>query len=146
MKRNYTFKADGNEFHLRLNHGALKRLRINHPGMNPLQIVMSAIEDDDIMMEVLHEALCWDGATNPETDEEVFYDILVDAGVSGMNGFAEVIVGIATASGLLKKEDGEKTLRGLNASYSAVFDDMEQSEEDPEAKQRPTRTEDIRPT
>lgn len=145
MRRNYTFKADGKEFHLRLNHGALKRLRSNHPDMSPLQIIMSAIEDDDIMMEVFHEALCWDDANNPETDEEVFYDTLVDAGVSGMDGFAEIILGIATASGLLRPEDGEKTIRGIKATYGAAFDSIDQPEAGQEEEQRPTGTEDIKP-
>ena len=89
---------NGTVFQLRFTVGAQMRLKKEFKS-EPLDIVMSAVQDNEKFIAIINEALSWDGNTNPENiNGEQFYDLLVDNGVLGMDALAGVLFSIASAS------------------------------------------------
>ncbi len=71
-------------FQLRFTVGSQMRLKKEFKD-EPLDIVMSAVQDTEKFIAIVNEALSWNGNTNPEDiNGEQFYDLLVDNGVCGM--------------------------------------------------------------
>ena len=111
---------NGTVFQLRFTVGAQMRLKKEFKS-EPLDIVMSAVQDNEKFIAIINEALLWDGNTNPENiNGEQFYDLLVDNGVLGMDALAGVLFSIASASGLFS----EKQMNALKTGFSQVFDKM----------------------
>ncbi len=107
-------------FQLRFTVGAQMRLKKEFKE-EPLDIVMSAVQDTEKFIAIVNEALSWNGNTNPEDiNGEQFYDLLVDNGVCGMNELAGVLFSIASVSGLFS----EKQMNSLKDGFNQVFDKM----------------------
>ncbi|MDE6752776.1 MAG: hypothetical protein K2J59_08415 [Eubacterium sp.] len=107
-------------FQLRFTVGAQMRLKKEFKD-EPLDIVMSAVQDTEKFIAIVNEALSWNGNTNPEAvNGEQFYDLLVDNGVCGMNELAGVLFNIASVSGLFS----EKQMNSLKDGFNQVFDKM----------------------
>ncbi len=107
-------------FQLRFTVGAQMRLKKEFKD-EPLDIVMSAVQDTEKFIAIVNEALSWNGNTNPEDiNGEQFYDLLVDNGVCGMNELAGVLFSIASVSGLFS----EKQMNSLKDGFNQVFDKM----------------------
>ena len=107
-------------FQLRFTVGSQMRLKKEFKD-EPLDIVMSAVQDTEKFIAIVNEALSWNGNTNPEDiNGEQFYDLLVDNGVCGMNELAGVLFSIASVSGLFS----EKQMNSLKDGFNQVFDKM----------------------
>jgi len=107
-------------FQLRFTVGAQMRLKKEFKD-EPLDIVMSAVQDTEKFIAIVNEALSWNGNTNHEAVKgEQFYDLLVDNGVCGMNELAGVLFNIASVSGLFS----EKQMNSLKDGFNQVFDKM----------------------
>lgn len=90
-----------------------------------LSLIFDATNNIEKAIDVFGEALNWSGNENTVTDGAEFYDLLVDNGYKGMDGFGTLICQIAATSGLLTEEQAEKASTGVRNTINAVFDQME---------------------
>ncbi|MDE5671468.1 MAG: hypothetical protein K2I14_08440 [Eubacterium sp.] len=115
-------------FQLRFTVGAQMRLKKEFKD-EPLDIVMSAVQDTEKFIAIVNEALSWNGNANPEDiNGEQFYDLLVDNGVCGMNELAGVLFNIASVSGLFSEKQMNSLKNGFNQVFDKMFEQITDSE------------------
>lgn len=119
-RRVYEVTLGDKTFQLRFTVGAQMNLKKKF-NSEPLDIVLSAAQDNEKFIAIINEALSWNGNTN---DEDIngaeFYDLLVDHGVQGMDALAGILFNVASASGLFS----EKQLNALKSGFEQTFDKM----------------------
>jgi len=74
---------------------------------NTSEILLTAIDSPEKLAAVLGEALNYIGNTNEIKDGAELYDLLVDAGVRGDVGFAEIMTELGRHSGIFADEVAE---------------------------------------
>lgn len=132
MKRktvNLVLKKDNNEkvvVDLRLTIRGQYALEKKH-GERGISLIMSAVDDTEIMLDIFQYALNYDGNTNEITDAEDLYDLLVDNDYQGLDGFAALMLQIGEASGFLKKKQAERLAEGIAKNFEKAFDSVEES-------------------
>lgn len=105
--------------HFRITLGGQKALKEKYEE-EILGIIFMAVENAEMAADIFTEALNYRGNENTITDGEEMYDLLVDNGVSGVGGFAEILFGIAASSGLVTKEEADSFIK----KASGVMDEV----------------------
>lgn len=127
-RKNFSVRLDGKEYKLRLTAGGQKALRQRFNEV-PLEIAMTAANDEERLTALLTEALNWPDSGNTITDGEEFYDLLVDNGYAGQGRFNALVMDIVAASGMIKPDVAAKnktaTDKLLDRVYNQIFDRME---------------------
>ena len=83
------------------------------------------INEIEKTVAVFDTALNYKDNDNVITDGEELYDLLVDNGTCGMDGFAKVLTDIAVASGIIKKDQANSLLKSVKDTYDNVFDEID---------------------
>lgn len=86
-----------------------------------LGILFMAVENAEMAADIFTEALNYRGNDNTITDGEEMYDLLVDNGVCGVGGFAEILFGIAAESGLVSKTEADTFVKKATGVMSEVL-------------------------
>ena len=127
-RKSFSVRMDGKEYRLRLTAGGQKALRQRFNEV-PLEIAMTAANDEERLTALLTEALSWPDSGNTITDGEEFYDLLVDNGYAGQGRFNALVMDIVAASGMIKPDVAAKnktaTDKLLDRVYNQIFDRME---------------------
>lgn len=111
------------EFHLRLTVGSQLKLKKLF-GEEGIKLIFNAMDDLELMLKLLTEALSFKDNENPVNDGEQFYEILVNNGYCGKEDFARLIFKIAVSSGIIKPEQEEKLSKMIDNTYSSMFDSL----------------------
>lgn len=140
MKKCLTIKLDNETYRLRLTLGGQKRLKQRF-GEEITQTVLSALGDGETMAALLGEALNWEDSGNKITDGEEFYDLLVDNGYAGQEGFGGLALDLAAVSGLFSEKQAKTLKKSLTKSVEAAFAKLDgQNEPAQEAQETPRPT------
>lgn len=111
------------EFNLRLTVGSQLKLK-KLCGEEGIKLIFSVMDDLELMLKLLTEALSFKDNENPVTDGEQFYEILVNNGYCGKEDFARLIFKIAVSSGIIKSEQEEKLSKMIEDTYSSMFNSL----------------------
>ena len=83
---------------------------------------------------ILESAANYKGNENPTVDGEMIYDLLVDDGVAGEDGFFEISLGIAVASGIMNETNAGKTMEAITKAVEETYASLDPTgEKDAEA-------------
>lgn len=121
--RTYERMIGNDKYQFRLTAGAQKELekRFNATG---LQLILESAADAEKMTAILGASANYKGNENPTVDGETIYDLLVDDGVAGEDGFFEISLGIAVASGIMSEKNAGKTLdviaKAVEETYASL--------------------------
>ena len=121
MKKTYDITAGGQKLKLRLTRKGLKAIR-EELGKDPRSALVGAIGDPVDLAPILAAALSWKGNENPITDGEELYDLLVDEGYNGSDGFRELVFGLGTASGIWSAEEAQQLAASLKRAERAALE------------------------
>lgn len=100
--RTYDKTLGGKPFKFRLTIGKQREMNQRFGSdQGAIQVILSSVDDLDMMSYLLGAAADWPGNENPTVDGDQIYDLLVDSGASGMVDFLDVALGIAEASGIV---------------------------------------------
>lgn len=90
-------------------------------------------------LDVLQEAANFKDNKNLITDAEEIYDLLVDNGYAGTEGFADLMINIGKVSGIFKEKQAGRLSDMFSKRVEAIFDAMENSlnEEIPNLEKTP---------
>ncbi|MBQ8503352.1 MAG: hypothetical protein IJ491_03640 [Clostridia bacterium] len=94
-----------------------------------VQAVLNCFDDLEMMLDFFTEALSFKDNNNPVTDGAEFYDILVNNGYCGQEDFTKLVLQIASSSGIVKQNQGEKVAEAISNTYNAMFDSFSIDEE-----------------
>lgn len=115
--------GEDKEFRLRLTVGSQLKLKKLY-GEEGIQMIFASMDNLEMTLKLLTEALSFKGNENPVTDGEQFYEILIDNGYCGKEDFARLIFKTAVASGIIKPEQEDKLSKMIANTYSAMFDSL----------------------
>lgn len=90
-----------------------------------IDIILEAANNPEKLLAVFNEALSFKGNENDGITGEELYDALVDNGTKGIDAFAAVLFEIANASGILSDKQKEQVKSGIEKSYGAIFEHIE---------------------
>jgi hypothetical protein len=91
---------------------------------NAVELVFDAIDDCELMADILTEALNFKGNTNTIKTGAELYDAIADT-TDGINGFCDVLLGIATDSGLISAKQADVIRRGLDGAVDEAMATIE---------------------
>lgn len=120
-KKYHLVRLDGQDFKLRLTFGGQKRLREQFQ-MPPLDVAMSAANDEEKLCALFHEALDWPESGNLITDGEAFCDLLVDNGYAGQERFNNLVMDIVAASGMMTVDMAVRYRQSMTRMLRRVYD------------------------
>ena len=86
-----------------------------------MQIMFQAVDDIEKMTYLLGVAANYKGNDNPTTDGDDIYNLLVDDGVCGQDGFFEVACKIAIASGIMSEDFAGKTVEAIKKELDSII-------------------------
>lgn len=121
MMRTYDKNLDGKLYSFRLNVLAQKEMERKFKE-SATQTVFSAADSVEKMTYLLGAAASYKGNDNPTTNGDEIYDLLVDDGVCGQDGFFEEACNIAIASGIMSEEFAGKTVEAIKKELSSLLD------------------------
>lgn len=119
--RTYDKTLDGKVYSFRLNVLAQKEMERKFKE-TATQTVFSAADSPEKMTYLLSAAASYKGNDNPTTNGDEIYDLLVDAGVCGQDGFFEEACNIAIASGIMSEDFAGKTVEAIKKELSNLLD------------------------
>ena len=131
---------DGEEItaKLRLTLAGQLSLQRRFKNQSTAEILLTAIDSPERIAAVLGEALAFKGNDNIVTDGAELYDLLVDSGVRGEVGFAEIMTELGRESGIFADAvaDGvklmtRKTVEDSLKRLQGIEPDPVPEEEDP---------------
>ena len=114
---------DATELNFRLTLGGQQALKKKYKE-SALSTLFSAVDDGEVLAVVMTEALSYKGNTNPITDGVEVYDLLVDEGYAGAEGFTEIAMNIAAASGLISQEQAEQVIAKAKGAMDKALDEI----------------------
>lgn len=118
--KTYDRILDGKQYSFRLTALAQKEMerKFKAPAM---QIMFQAVDDIEKMTYLLGVAANYKGNDNPTTDGDDIYNLLVDDGVCGQDGFFEVACKIAIASGIMSEDFAGKTVEAIKKELDSII-------------------------
>ena len=118
--KTYDRILDGKQYSFRLTALAQKEMerKFKAPAM---QIMFQAVDDIEKMTYLLGVAANYKGNDNPTTDGDDIYNLLVDDGVCGQDGFFEVACKIAIASGIMSEDFAGKTVDAIKKELDSII-------------------------
>lgn len=121
--RTYDRILDGKQYSFRLTALAQKEMerKFKEPAM---QIMFQAVDNIEKMTYLLGVAANYKGNDNPSTDGDDIYNLLVDDGVCGQDGFFEVACNIAIASGIMSEDFAGKTVEAIRKELDSIIDSI----------------------
>lgn len=118
---------------LRLTIGGQLKLKKKYPDaklatgeISPLAIIYNAFDDPTIMADIFTEALNYKDNENAIKDGADLYELLVDNGYVGADGFVPVLLNIAKASGLITESQYNGWIKTLEARAYAQSQEIEE--------------------
>lgn len=128
LTNTYDIELDDRTIQLRLTIASQIRLK-NKYKKETMDLIMDAASETEKLISVFDEALSYKGNTNEGFSGEELYDALVDNGIKGMDGFAEIVFNIANISGILSDKQSEQVNKGIKKTLDKVFDSLENADE-----------------
>ncbi len=128
LKSTYDLDLGDKTVSLRLTVAAQLHLK-NKFKQDTMDTIMEGAGDAEKMIAVFDEALNYKDNTNEGMTGEELYDALVDNGTKGMNAFADILFNIANASGILSDKQKDQVTKGINDTFNAIFENIENSGE-----------------
>lgn len=122
--RTYDRMLNNELYHFRLTVGAQKALEKKF-GEQANQFVFACADSVEKMTYLLGAAASYQGNENPTTNGDEIYDLLVDDGVAGQDGFFGVAIEIAVASGIMSEKFAGKSLAAVEKMMQEVIDDLD---------------------
>ena len=110
--RTYERMIGNDKYQFRLTAGAQKALEKRF-GVTGLQLILESAANAERMTAILAASANYKGNENPTVDGEMIYDLLVDDGIAGEDGFFEISLGIAVASGIMNETNAGKTMEEI---------------------------------
>lgn len=118
--RTYDRILDGKQYSFRLTALAQKEMERKFKE-SAMQIMFQAVDDIEKMTYLLGVAANYKGNDNPTTDGDDIYNLLVDDGVCGQDGFFEVACKIAIASGIMSEDFAGKTVEAIKKELDSII-------------------------
>ena len=122
--RTYERMIGSDKYQFRLTVGAQKVLEKKF-GEQANQFVFACADSVEKMTYLLGAAASYQGNENPTTNGDEIYDLLVDDGVAGQDGFFGVAIEIAVASGITSEKFAGKSLAAVEKMMQEVIDDLD---------------------
>lgn len=110
--RTYERMIGNDKYQFRLTAGAQKVLEKRFDATG-LQLILESAANVERMTAILGASANYKGNENPTVDGAMIYDLLVDDGVAGEDGFFEISLGIAVASGIMNETNAGKTMEAI---------------------------------
>lgn len=117
------------EFELRLSIGSQLKLK-KETGEEGVQLLFKALDDLELYVKLLTQALSYKGHQNIITDGAEFYEVLVDNGYSGKEAFMSLLLDLAAVSGMIKPEQADILSEKIERLYSGIFSSFDEVRED----------------
>lgn len=121
---NVNVNGEETEIKLRLTLGSQQKLKKKY-NQTAMSTLYDAIDDAEVLANVMTEALTYKGNENQIKDGAELYDILVDNGYAGVEDFARLAMGIANSSGLVSERQAEAT---INRALGVVDEVLKENE------------------
>lgn len=121
--RTYDRILDGKQYSFRLTALAQKEMERKFKE-SAMQIMFQAVDDIEKMTYLLGVAANYKGNDNPTTDGDDIYNLLVDDGVCGQDGFFEVACKIAIASGIMSEDFAGKTVEAIKKELDSIINSI----------------------
>lgn len=123
--KTYDLTVCGETYALRLTLGGQKKLKAKF-NESADDTIIAAITDAEKMAAVLDEALHFAGNENPkDVNGENLFDSLVDDGFGGQEDFANILLNIAEASGILSAKQKEISLSKIRKILEGIYEEAE---------------------
>lgn len=126
--RTYERMIGNDKYQFRLTAGAQKALERQFDATG-LQLILESAADAEKMTAILGASANYKGNENPTIDGEMIYDLLVDDGVAGEDGFFEISLGIAVASGIMSEKNAGKTMDVIAKTVEETYASLGPTEE-----------------
>ena len=126
--RTYERMIGNDKYQFRLTAGAQKALEKQF-GATGLQLILESAANAERMTAILGASANYKGNENPTIDGEMIYDLLVDDGVAGEDGFFEISLGIAVASGIMSEKNAGKTMDVIAKAVEETYASLGPTEE-----------------
>lgn len=134
--RTYNRIMNGQTFSFRLTVGAQKGIEKKF-GTTLVQFIFDCADSVEKMTYLLGAAANFKGNENPTVDGDEIFDLLVDDGVGGQDGFCAVAVDIAAASGILSETLAAKSKEGVEKAMNELAESLGPTKEpEPELAKR----------
>ena len=131
--RTYERMIGNDKYQFRLTAGAQKVLEKRFDATG-LQLILESAANAERMTAILGASANYKGNENPTVDGEMIYDLLVDDGVAGEDGFFEISLGIAVASGIMNETNAGKTMEAITKAVEETYASLDPTgEKDAEA-------------
>ena len=96
------------------------------------------MDDIEKCIDVLETALNYRDNDNVITDGAELYDMLVDNDYSGAAEFGKVLLDVAVASGIIRKDQANSLLNTISRTYEEAFKNIDELEIKENALNTPT--------
>lgn len=113
-------KGDNVQVDLRLDIDGILALKKKYNEMT-VETIYSAIVEPDKLITILDKALNYPGNTNTIKAGKDLYNLLIDNDICGMEGFWEVLSGIAKESGIISGKMAERMNENANKMFDGMF-------------------------
>lgn len=123
------------KYNFRLTVGAQKSLERKF-GESASQLLLGSAADVEKMTYILGASASYTGNENPTTNGDEIYDLLVDDGVAGEDGFFDIAIKIAVASGIINEKYADKTVEAVKKMLEEAYDSLDPTTEASEAAER----------
>lgn len=123
----YDIHVGSDEVKLRLTWRGQMNLKKKY-NAEALGVIFDAIADIEKAVNVLTEALNYNGNENPYKKGEDLYDALVDDGMTGYDGIAKIMAGIAVSSGIIAQDKADAIVNYMVKAMNANFDALAREE------------------
>lgn len=133
--RTYERMIGSDKYNFRLTVGAQKALEKKF-GESASQLLLGSAADVEKMTYILGASANYTGNENPTTNGDEIYDLLVDDGVAGEDGFFDIAIKIAVASGIINEKYADKTVEAVKKMLEEAYDSLDPTAEASEAAER----------
>ena len=123
--------------HLRLTCGGQLKLKDKYED-SIITVILDAMDDIEKCIDVLETALNHRDNDNVITDGAELYDMLVDNDYSGAAEFGKVLLDVAVASGIIRKDQANSLLNTISRTYEEAFKNIDELEIKENALNTPT--------
>lgn len=126
----YDITVGGEDVKLRLTFLGQINLKKKHKA-EALAVIFDGIADIEKAVDVFTQALTYKGNENTIKTGEELYDKLVDDGMTGYDGIAKILSGIAVHSGLITQQKADQIVAYMTTVMDAQFNALTEADEEP---------------
>lgn len=125
----YDIKVGNEEIKLRLTLSGQMALKKKYKDGNVTGLIMTALDDAATCADILTQALTYKGNENKIKDGEELYDLLVDEGYAGYEGFGELLLSVAQVSGIVSEKDKDRLYKMVTGMLDEALEADAEGEE-----------------